>query len=223
MNTRPLFLALVGLFTLSHIPAPEPASTSVPIVSIQRPGVGTQEGGKVSPDGKSQVQTDLPVSQKMKNVGGTDGAGLCVFTSITWAMRYQNEPDGTHFRKDMQGERGGGWPEKVDQMMKKYAPGVKYIQDTSGDPEILRAILDSGRMACVTYNGHDCHYSGSIAHMVDLVCFDGKWACVSDNNFIDDSQFVWMSPEEFIQRWKGTGGGWVVCLLSPPPPPVPHN
>lgn len=188
-----------------------------------RPTQATQEGGKTSPDGTTQIQCDLPRSQKMHNVGGTDGAGLCVFTSIDWAMIYQNEPAGRHFRKDMEGERGGGWPEKVTKMMAKYAPEVQYIQDTSGDPEILKAILASGRIACVTYCGYDCHYQGGIAHMVCLVSYDDKWACVSDNNYCEDTQFVWMSPDEFVKRWRGNGGGWVVCLLSPPPPPIPHN
>ena len=230
MHIRKAFWAVLALFALTHVsitpPQPDPITPRESISGPRRPkGSETQEGGKVSPDGKCAIVADLPVSQKMKNVGGTDGAGLCVFTSITWAMRWQNEPAGQHFRKDMQGERGGGYPEKVDQMMKKYCPEVKYIQDTSGDPEILAAILASGRMAGVTYNGHDCHYSGGIAHMVDLVAYDpaSGWACISDNNFIEDNQFVWMSCEEFQKRWKGMGGGWVVCLLNPPPPPVPHN
>lgn len=219
---RTLFWAGLALFVLSHV-SPDTTPQIGPAYGPRPRGAATQEGGKVSPDAKSEIKCDLPRSQKIKNTGGTDGAGLCVFTSIKWAMDYQNEPDGAHFRKDMEREPGGGYPDKVDRMMKKYAPSVQYIQDTSGDPEILRAILDSGRMACVTYNGHDCHYPMSIAHMVDLVGFDDNWAVISDNNFIEDNQFVWMSPDEFIKRWRGTGGGWVVCLLSPPPPPIPHN
>lgn len=213
--------AVLALFVLSHLPeAPRPIE---PAYGPRPRGAATQEGGKVSPDGQSEIKCDLPRSMKRKNVGGRDGAGLCVFTSIEWAGKWQNEPELFTLQDKMRQELGGGYPEKVDAMMKKYAPHVQYIQDTSGDPDILKAVLDSGRMACVTYNGHDCHYPMSIAHMVDLVGFDGQWAVISDNNFIEDNQFVWMSPDEFIKRWRGTGGGWVVCLLSPPPPPVPHN
>lgn len=220
MDTRKLFWGAIGLFVLTHVQTPQIAQVYGP----RRPrGMDTQEGGKISPDGKTEIMCDLPRSQKRHNVGGTDGVGLCVFTSIEWAGKWQNETELFALQDDMRKEMGGGWPEKVDEMLKKYAPDVKYIQDTSGDPEILRAILDSGRMACVTYNGHDCHYSGGIAHMVDLVALDDNWACISDNNFIEDTQFVWMTPEAFVQRWKGIGGGWVVCILSPPPPPVPHN
>src|SRR5437588_9957087 len=45
---------------------------------------GTNEkltvGGPTSPIG-TEVTCDLPVSQRTKNVGGRDGAGLCVLTS----------------------------------------------------------------------------------------------------------------------------------------------
>ena len=61
--------------------------------------------------------------------------------------------------------------------------------------------------------------------MVCLPYFDRQtgWACVSDNNYPGEDEFVWMSPEDFVPRWKGGGNGWVVCLLKSPPPPPPHN
>jgi hypothetical protein len=181
-------------------------------------------GGRVGPDGKTELTCDLPRDQRRKNVGGRDGAGLCVFTSIEFAAKWCGERALWGFQDQMRKEPGGGYPEKVDAMIKKYAPGVPYVQDTTGDPAVLEAVLKSGRMACVTYDGHDDHYGNqSIAHMVCLVCFDGRWAVVSDNNFIEEDQFEWMTPAEFTSRWKGNSGGWVVCLLKPPPPPPPHN
>src|ERR1051326_5161530 len=36
-------------------------------------------GGLVSPDGTEEMQCPLPSSEKKHNVGGKDGAGLCVF------------------------------------------------------------------------------------------------------------------------------------------------
>ena len=150
-----------------------------------------------------------------------------MFRSGEYAGHWQQEPEMYNLPEKMVQAHipGGGYPEKVDKVFKQLAPHVQYVQDTSGDHEVLKAILASGRIACVTYNGYDCHYGQqSIAHMVCLVHYDGKWACVSDNNFIEENQFVWMSCEEFDKRWKGGGGGgWVYCLLSPPPPPVPHN
>jgi hypothetical protein len=187
------------------------------------------EGGPVCPDGSVAVVCDLPASQRQKNIA-SKGLGCCVFRSIDYAARWQQVPDLFDLPEQLvkAGIPGGGYPEKVDQVMAQFAPEALYIQDTSGDPDILEAILKTGRMPCVTYNGHDCHYGmgQSIAHMVCLPYFDRQtgWACVSDNNFPAENELVWMSPDEFLKRWKGGGGGgWVFALLAPPPSLPPHN
>ena len=108
-------------------------------------------------------------------------------------------------------------------MIAKYGKGAKYLQYEGKDPAILKAALASGRMPSVTYDGHDPHYRGTIAHMVNLVHLDEKYAVVLDNNFVGENELVWLSPEEFRSRWLGNGGGWAVVLLSPPPPPIPRN
>lgn len=180
------------------------------------------EGDLTGPDG-TEISCPLPANQKKANVGGRDGLGLCVFTSIEYAARWQNERRLFDFQEKMRKELGGGWPEKVDTMMAKYAPGVPYLQDTTADLGLLREAIASGRMPCVTYAGMDVHYRSSIAHMVNLVHLDDKWACVSDNNFPGDGQHVWMSVAEFEKRWKARGGGWCVILLREGPPPPPKN
>jgi hypothetical protein len=184
-------------------------------------------GGPVAPDGKTEVAVDLPTTLRAFNTGGKDGAGLCVFTSIMHSARWQSEVSLTDFQTLMKAEKGGGWPQKVDAMIAKYAPGTKYVQITNGDAEFLKLALKTGRLPAVTYDGHDPHYSGKIAHMVNLVYLDDRYACVLDNNFVTDkagidNQLVWMTPAEFMSRWKGNGGGWAVVLLAPPPAPVPH-
>jgi hypothetical protein len=181
-------------------------------------------GGPTAPDGKTEVTCDLPVSERTKNVGGRDGAGLCVFTSIGHSARWQHEPLLENFQKQMRAEPGGGYPEKVDAMIAKYGKGAAYIQYEGKDPRILRLALESGRMPCVTYNGHCPHYGNvSIAHMVNLVYLDDGWACILDNNFIAEDDLVWMPRGDFLQRWYGGQNGWAVILLAPPPPPVPYN
>jgi hypothetical protein len=47
----------------------------------------------------------------MKNKGGTDGAGLCVFTSIEIAAHWKNVEQLRGFQEKMTHEQGGGWPE----------------------------------------------------------------------------------------------------------------
>lgn len=179
-------------------------------------------GGPTGPDGKTEVTCDLPVSERMRNTGGRDGAGLCVFTSVQNAARYQNETRLVNFQADMRKEPGGGYPAKVDTMIARYGKGTPYLQYEGKDSAVLRAALATGRMPSVTYNGHDPHYRGSIAHMVNLVHLDSRWAVVLDNNFIGEQELVWLTPDDFLQRWRGNGGGWAVVLLAPPPPPVPH-
>lgn len=176
-----------------------------------------------------ELVCDLPASERKKNIA-SKGLGCCVFRSIDYAARWQYVPELHDLPEQLvqAGIPGGGYPEKVDEIVKQFAPEASYIQDTSGDADILEAILRTGRLPCVTYNGHDCHYGmgQSIAHMVNLPYFDRQtgWACISDNNFPAESEFVWMSPDEFLKRWKGGGGsGWVFALLAVPPPPIPHN
>ena len=130
----------------------------------------SQVGGRTSPDGTEQIQLDLPGTQQLKNVGGRDGAGLCVFTSIEHSGRWQNVEKLTGFQNQMKKELGGGWPEKVDKMLGKYAPNTAYLQYSGDDPSLLKLAIKTGRMPCVTY-GYSPRYGGSgrIAHMVNLV------------------------------------------------------
>lgn len=182
----------------------------------------SQVGGRNSPDNTEQLQIDLPAAEHMKNIGGRDGSGLCVFTSVEHSGRWQNVEQLTGFQLKMKKEDGGGWPEKVDKMILKYAPGTTYLQYSGDDPSLLKLALKTGRMPAVTY-GYSPRYGGTgrIAHMVNLVHLSQKWAAILDNNFPGDDKYEWMTPVEFTRRWKLGGGGWAVFLLSPPPPPPP--
>lgn len=173
--------------------------------------------------GTTSVVTYLPVDQRTKNVGGSDGAGLCVFSSIGHAARYQNVNVLKDFQKFMRSRPGGGYPAKVDDMIQACAaqqggesPG--YLQYEGSDPLIIRKAIESGRMPCVTYDGRDPHYRQHIEHMVNVVGYSDEWVCVLDNNFIEDNQLVWLTPAEFKARWIGQGGagrqGWTVILIG---------
>lgn len=169
---------------------------------------------------------DLPDSQHMRNRSGR-GLGLCVFTSIELSARYQNVGELDGFQEWMTHRVGGGWPEKVDDMIAKFCTekGItppQYVQHTGGDVEFLKLALATGRYPAVTYNGRDGKfYTMRVAHMVNLVHLDDKWAVIQDNNY--PQKFLWMSTNEFLERWRGGGGGWAVVLLGPPPSPIPTN
>lgn len=172
-----------------------------------------------------EVQCDLPPALRLKNIGGTDGAGLCVFTSINHAARFQNEKDLWDFQRQMSHEPGGGYPEKVDRMLAKYAPKVHYVQYEGNDLSVLEKVLASGRMPAVTYDGRDPNYGPlRIAHMVNLIHLDKNWAVILDNNFIKDGEQCWMTREEFASRWRGGDRlAWAVFLSAPAPAPIPQK
>jgi hypothetical protein len=187
----------------------------------------TIEGGPVAPDGTT-VAVDLPVSQREKNVGGSDGAGLCVFTSIEFAARWQHVYQLEDFQKWMRSHPGGGYPEKVDKMIQEKCreanmPIPHYLQYEGRSPALIKKALGTHRLPCITYDGHDCHYNMTIAHMVCSPLWNDRYAVILDNNFIGPNQLVWETPAEGEQRWQGNDGGWVVVLLGNPPPPPPHN
>jgi hypothetical protein len=123
----------------------------------------------------------------------------------------------------MRAEPGGGYPEKVDRMIEKYGRGAKYVQYEGSDIGVIKEALAAGRMPAVTYAGMDPHYGPSrkVAHMVNAVHGDGQRWAVLDNNYIGEQDLVWMSEQEFRDRYTALGGGWCVVLLTPPPPPPP--
>mgnify|MGYP002784804465 CR=1 FL=1 len=193
---------------------------------------GANIGGKVAPDGKTEIALDLPGSQHLKNAGGSDGAGLCVFTSIAHSARWQRVELLENFRDWMKQYPGGGYPEKVNQKIAQLAKErgqapPRYLQIEGGREllEVLRAAVASGRMPSVTYFvSPSGRYRGQrIAHMVSLVHLDDRYACVLDNNYPGVDQYEWMSIDEFLRSFTGSRAGWAVILLDPGPPPLPWN
>lgn len=188
------------------------------------------QSGVLSPG--VEVDCDLPNFRHMKNVGGRDGAGLCVFTSIEHLLDWHHMTKHLGFRKFMQGELGGGWPEKVTKMLRKYCEDKHIdmpdiLQVTNGNIDLLAEAVQSGHMAGVTYcKSPTGRYDGAtIAHMVNCVAArvgpEKLWA-ILDNNY--PGTIEWMDEATFKRIWNGNGGGWFIVLLNQPdPPPVPRN
>ena len=168
-----------------------------------------------------EVACDLPKPLRIRNTGGTDGAGLCVWASMEMAARYQNCRPLIGVFQRMQKEPGGGWPERVDRVMQRDAPQVKYRQYMGSDLDFIKQGIASGRPVCATYGYGELYGMQTIAHMVLIVHCDDKLTCVLDNN--DPGRLWWMATDEFQRRFVHGGGGWAYYTLAPPPPPVPHN
>lgn len=168
-----------------------------------------------------EIQIDLPAAQHVKNFGApADGKGLCVFASMSMAARWHHVrelSDVIHKLKE-----GGGWPDKVSDVIKQYAPDLDVVQYEGTDPAILDKALAEDRPVCVTYGYGERYQMQTIYHMVMLVHLDPHSAAILDNNF--PGTYEWMSREEFLRRWvHPSGKGWAFVMLAPPPPPPPHN
>lgn len=195
------------------------ALAAVAVLALPAVAQSIHSGGPS--DGGARATADLDPKQHMRNVGGSDGAGLCVFTSCEVASRWQSGAlDG--FQKWMSRRPGGGYPEKLDAMIVQFCREQnravpRYVQHTGGEEEFLLLGLKTGRMPCVTYDGRDDFYPDQIAHMVDLAYLDASKAAIIDNN--RPGVWVWMTRDQFLDRWRGNGGGWAVVFLEAPPPP----
>lgn len=164
----------------------------------------------VSPNGVP-AQVDLPTSQHMRNTGGSDGAGLCVFTSVTVAARWQNLPEMEGFRAWAEKRPGGSLPDLLVADLKEYADekGIKlpsYVQHVGGDAEFVRLVLSTRRMPAITYAGFDDFYgyNGRIYHMVNALHADGKDGAILDNNH--PGEWYWMDDKQLFERFVGRGG-----------------
>lgn len=195
------------------------------LFAIIQPALAQSAGDKAVVDGPVhdgvEIACDLPKEQHVKNFGApADGKGLCVFASMDMLARWHNIVpliDVIHKVKE-----GGGWPEKVDKVIKEHANAVKFIQYEGTDPAILDDAFAERRAACVTYGRGERYNGQTIYHMVLLLHLDQKWACVVDNNF--PGTYEWMSRDEFLKRWKHPSGkGWAYTFLESPPPPIPRG
>ncbi len=181
--------------------------------------------GPTSPQGKAP-QLNFPSELQIKNTS-SKGLGLCVFTSIHHASVYQDVGATQGMPKWMieKNIAGGGYPGKVDELIKKIAadrkvPVPDYIQVEGKDLAILRLACQTGRMPCVTYSV-SCtgRYGGQkIAHMVNLVNADQDWFTVLDNNYPGQDKYEWDNQSEFSRAYAE---GWTVIFLDEPPPPIP--
>lgn len=181
------------------------------------------------------VTCDLPNDQQFKNIGSKkDGAGMCVFSSIEMAARYQGLDAMRGWRDWCAANyKGGGYPQKVDQLLlawwkKQAIEPIPYLQFEGVDPEAIMATIDkTNRMSSITY-GFSPRYGQRIAHMVNGILYGQKYGVVLDNNFIGDNQYEWMEKGELVRRMRlqtngQAGSAWVFVWLTPGSPPAPKG
>ncbi|HQR06997.1 MAG TPA: hypothetical protein PLN21_09255 [Gemmatales bacterium] len=212
----PVVLIVVGLAILSGQEVTAQQGSSLPCVT-KEPRL---------PDG-TEVDIDLPEERELKNTGGSDGAGLCVGTSIEMSLDWHH----VHgypgkYQQWLTRFPGGSWPEKAAQQLKQYASAnnlkaPEILQSTNGDLELLVAAVKNGYHPAITYSKSPTgRYGGQrISHMVNLRAARAgpqKAWCIKDNNY---PGYEWMTESQF----KAIHDGWSVIVLNQPdPPPVPR-
>lgn len=222
MLRRAHAIALLALFCVCLLPSAE---------AQDKKGPRSSWVAGVEYDGAS-ISVDLPDDQQMKNIGSKiDKKGMCVFSSIEMAARYQGLEDMRGWRDwCAQKYRGGGWPEKVDKLLDAWwtQKGIKpipYLQYEGKSPEELMRVIDrTNRMACITYGYSPRYGQGYIAHMVNGVLYGDRYGVALDNNFI--RTYEWMPAPELVRRMRLSPGGkegsaWVFVWLTPGAPPPP--
>lgn len=191
------------------------------------PAIGeSRVGGDLSPDGH-ELHLDLPKSLHLKNRGGSDKAGLCVFCSAQHSFNWAHIEHMEHIFEYMWDKPGGGWPEKLtkvieDMSRKASKPVPPHYHYKGKDQEFLRKAIEAGIMPGITYfHSPTGRYSGRILHMVTLVHLDDRWAGVLDNNY--PGEIEWIDARTFQNVWTDGNNGWAFVVLSPGPPPPPSN
>jgi hypothetical protein len=207
-------------------PPPTPPGPWVPLAA----SVEAKVGGTVSPDGAEALQIQLPGRFHLRNRGGSDGAGLCVFASMRHTGVWQSDPAFTAIFEWMFTHPGGGTPPKVDAVLKRLCqekgyPMPDYFHVEGWDPEILKLACANNLLPGVTYSRSPTgRYGGQrIAHMVSLPHFTDRWAVVLDNNHPGENAYEWMSPEDFHRVCNPGDSLWVIILVKKGPPAPPKN
>lgn len=176
--------------------------------------------GEAVTDGPSyqatQANAPIPAHLHQRNTGGSDGAGLCVIASLVTNGRYQGVGEQVEALWDEARRRPGGYyREKLDDLIRGAAPGLKYAQYEGTDPAPLVRWSAAGYPVGVTYGTGALYGYQPIAHMVSLSHLDDQWAAIIDNN--NPGKWSWMPAREFARRWTLTGGqGWAVLLQYGP-------
>jgi hypothetical protein len=179
----------------------EPATLPLPADAIA--GSSATVNGSVHEG--SVVAVDLPDSQQVRNFGApADRKGLCVFATLDMGACYQNVRPLIGMIHKLQ--QGGGWPEKVDQVVKQYGEGAEIVQYQGTDPSFLELAIRTGRPCGVTYGYGERYQMEAIYHMVLLVHLDTRQAAIIDNNFPDTIE--WMVRAEFLRRARHPGGSY---------------
>jgi hypothetical protein len=161
----------------------------------------------------------IPPELHIRNEGGSDGAGLCVISSILANGAYQGVPgldrlkDSTLWRT-AKSRPGGYYPGKLEALLKQVLPGERWFSWEGPTPELVAEYSKRGYPVAATMNTGELYNWQSIHHMISIAHLDDSWACVVDNN--DPGKYHWMTAAEYARRFPDGGQGWGFVWLRVP-------
>lgn len=204
---------LALIFGLVAIACPETFAQDREIVTHQPAHRGEVASAPVQPH------------HHVRNEGGSDGAGLCVISSILANGMYQGVPgfdqsgydEWTESSKPGKGSAlwraakkapGGYSPEKLQRLVDRVVPGEKYASHVGTDPEVLDRLSRDGYPIAVTMNTGELYQGKPIHHFVSLLHYrsDGA-ACFMDNND-KPGVYRWLAARTFAGRSIDGGVLW---------------
>lgn len=209
---RPFAVSAALLFALAPVAAADSVTRPDPTPDRR----GEAWGGETYRGVRSHVV--IPLEQRQRNTGGSDGAGLCVIASIKTNGNYQGlGPEVVKLWEEAQRRPGGYSPSKLERLLAEITPDLKYASYVGSDPAVLHRLSKAGYPIGATMNTGRLYNYMPIAHMVSLVHYDEEkdLAAVIDNN--KPEVYAWMPAQEFARRWNGIGGGWAFVWDYPPP------
>lgn len=168
-----------------------------------------------------KAHAPIPPEMHIKNEGGSDGAGLCVISSILANGHFQGVPTLDEGKRSQlwttaKGRPGGYSPSKLAALADEVLPDEQWAYYVGTDPRVLHELSDMGYAIGATMNTGELYNWQPIHHMISLVSYDSDgWACVVDNN--DPGKYHWMSAAEFNRRWIDGGAGWAWVWTRLPP------
>ena len=141
---------------------------------------------------------------------GPQGEGSCVHATIIQMLRWQGQHEMADYWRanHADGEYASNLAAKMDRA------GVRYAYTSRKDD------ISFLEWACATRRGCGVAVNNR-KHMVLLVYLDEEYACILDNNHIEN--FKWIKRDVFMKDWLSSGSWAVTPILSSPPPPLPFD
>lgn len=162
----------------------------------------------------------IPPENHILNEGGSDGAGLCVISSILANGRYQEVPEleagkASDLWRAAKAQPGGYYPGKLEKLLNRVLPEEKWFSWEGDGTDLLKRYSAEGYPIGATMSTGALYGYQPIHHMISLIHIDNEWACVVDNN--DPGKYHWMPAKEFARRFPDAGKGWGFVWLRKPP------